>query len=429
MIGYFLIGQYASNNVSPPGHLAKVAVLRFKNLSPDPEQQFFADGISEDLITDLTKVADVPVVSSTSSFAYRQADLSIAQIAEKLGARYVIEGSVRRHAKALRISVKLVDANSDSQLWAGRFDGSSDDVFAFQDQITSKVTSALQVILTPSEQKVVFDRGTRNVDAYDAFLRGMRLLSSRQAMDIDGNAKAIQAFKEALTHDPDYPQAYAGIGWAQWLSYSSISEFAQGKQEVVFANAKKSLELGNNALAHRVLSRKYFASVTHVQTEKEPGRALSELDLAIALEPNNPDILADRADVLPFVGKSKQALDEILRAIKLNPDHPDWYFRPYGIALLLNGQFEKAANILGPWITQNKIAYDTHQAWHIAALSLAGRRKEAKELTAQHLNNMWFEGPKTMYAFQKIWPPPIKERDLVRRGLRDAGFPAGSNLD
>ena len=201
------------------------------------------------------------------------------------------------------------------------------------------------------------------------------------------------------------------------------------KREAAFVRAKRSLELGENALAHRVLSRRYFSTIVYVSTKKEPRNALVELDKALALEPNNSDLLADRADVLPFAGRPEEALETIERSIELNPDHPDWYIRPYGVALLLNGQFDKAAQKLGPWVEKNKTNYSAYRSWYVAALSLSGRLAEAKELASEIANRSGTDSTTTIYAFLRRWPLPKKARELMRRGLKLAAFPEGPKFD
>ena len=414
---YGFVGRDGAFSVKPP----KVAVLPFRNISGDPEQQFFAYGLSEDLITDLSKIAGLPVISSTSSFSYLGAKTSLRQIAEKLNARYIVEGSVRRHGNALRISAKLVDAQSDSQLWAERFDGSGGDVFAFQDRITAEIVSALRVTLTPSERKSITSKGTKDAAAYDLFLRGMRLLSSRRALDVDSNSAAVTAFEEAIRIDPNYAQAHAGLGWAHWLYYSTINTFAIRRMDAAVANAKKSQKLRKTALAHRILSRQYYWPYPSAINLWRPKLALEELRAAQKLEPNNPDIMAELADVLPFAGHLKEALAQIRNAIDLNPDHPDWYFRPYGISLFLDGKFEKSAQYLESWL-QNERRTKIYNIWRAAALALAGHQDQAKELVAQG----WFgEGPRTLYAVRRYWQLPREYEEILFRGLREAGLPDG----
>lgn len=414
----------AETGEEPANSVGKIAVLPFKNMSNDPEYQFFADGLSQDLITDLSKVSGIPVVSSRSSFVYRDTDLLHRDIARKLDARYIVEGSVRRHEQILRISASLVDMASDSQIWADRYDGQREDVFAFQDQITANIIRELRVILSPSQKRIIASHGTRNEDAYDAFLRGMRFLVSRQFLNVDGNQKAVKSFKEALRLDPDYPQAYAGLAWADWLHFSTINYFSYARREAAFKNAELSLSLGETALARRVLSRKYFSPYRYIDTTDEPERAARELDAALAIEPNNPDLLADIADVLPFLGETSRALATIKKAIVLNPDHPNWYLRPLGMAQLLNGEYEHSARSFRTWL-KDESSLSEYRLWLISAEALAGRKDEAKELMTSLRKAIAINIPSTVEAVKRAWPLAGDEQELFLRGLRIAGISEG----
>jgi adenylate cyclase len=325
--------------------------LPFDNLSQDVEQAYFADGLAEDLIADLSKIEGIQVVSRTSSFADWVKSAPVEEISERLRVRYVVEGSVRRANDQLRITASLIDTMSNTPIWTERFDGSNSDVFGFQDRITGEIIAALRVQLTPAEQQAVETRGTDNVDAYDAYLRGLRLLSARRRLDTEANAAAQMAFEEAIQIDPEYALAYAGLGWTKWLYIESINVF--GGEEATrkaFEIAEKSLALEDNALAHRTLARKHFALMNfYIKTTKKTDLAVTELEAARRLRPNDPDVLADLATVLPFAGRPKDALKLIQKAMEMNPDHPAWYFAASGIAYLLTEEAELAIRDLKRW--------------------------------------------------------------------------------
>lgn len=400
----------------------RVAVLPFKNMSNDPGYQFFADGLSQDLITDLSKVTRIPVLSSRSTFGFRDADQPLGEIAKKLAVRYIVEGSIRRQEQTLRISVNLIDTISNSQIWADRYDGKSEDVFAFQDQITTNIIKSLKVILLPAQQKAITARGTRNEEAYDAFLRGMRYLTSRKGLDVEGNENAIRLFKEALKHDPNYPQAYAGIAWADWLHYSTINTYTPVREKSAFKNAEKSLSLGETALAHRVLSKKYYSSYLRTDTKNDPQRAIEELNAALEIEPNNPDLLADLADVLPYVGEISRALSTIKEAISLNPDHPNWYLMPLGVAQFLNGEYEKSSLSLRGALENDKNR-SAYALWLASAEALDGPPSEGTKILDGYQIARNGHIPQTEYAVKRAWPLPKEAQDTLLRGLKIAGFP------
>ena len=159
---------------------SSIAVLPFDNLSNDPKQIYFVDGIVEDLITDLSKVPNLFVIARNSSFAYRDKSVDLKQVSAELGVRHLLEGSVRRIGNRVRINAQLIDGGSNAHVWAERYDGDLTDIFKFQDEITSEIIKALKLILAPEQKDTISARGTKNADAYDEFLRGMRLLAYRR---------------------------------------------------------------------------------------------------------------------------------------------------------------------------------------------------------------------------------------------------------
>ncbi|MGI9354280.1 MAG: adenylate/guanylate cyclase domain-containing protein [Rhizobiaceae bacterium] len=398
-----------------------IAVLPFDNLSDDPKQVYFVDGIVEDLITDLSKLPNLFVIARNSSFAYKGKSIDLKQVSTELGVRHLLEGSVRRFGDRVRINAQLIDGQNNAHVWAERYDGNLTDIFRFQDEITLEIVKALKLILAPEQKKAISVRGTKNADAYDEFLRGMRQLAHRRNLDFEGNAKAIEAFEKALEYDPSYADAHAGLAWANWIYHTTIDVWAF-RNKTAFQQAEKALTYAKNALAHRVLSKKYYSPALHIDTSDEPSRARLELLSALAIEPNNPDLLADLADVLPFAGEPLKALETIKRATRLNPDHPDWYLRPMGIAQLLTGDHDGAARSLKTWLKGETVLTD-YNLWLVSALALSGQVEEAKKVL-QWIHVRGSSGlPTTFYALGREWPLPEKEKEIFFEGLRMAGFP------
>ena len=190
-----------------------IAVLPFNNLSREPEQEYFCDGMTEDLITDLSKISGIFVIARNSTFAYKEKPAKIRQVAEELGVRYVLEGSVRKADKQIRINAQLIDAVTGHHLWADRYDGNLDNVFALQDKITQKIIGALAVKLTANEKKQISFRGTDNIDAYDALLQGWDYYLRSTP---DAFRQAIPFFEKAVELDPNYGVAYAALALTYW---------------------------------------------------------------------------------------------------------------------------------------------------------------------------------------------------------------------
>jgi len=192
-----------------------IAVLPFANMSGDPDQEYFADGITEDIITDLSKISALFVIARNSTFAYKGNAVEVRQVAENLGVRYVLEGSVRRAGDQIRINAQLIDATTGGHIWADRYDGMLTDVFSLQDTVTRKIVAALAVNLTDEEEIRQTQRHTDNADAYDAFLQGWEYY---QRFSADDFAKAIPYFERAIQLDPEYGRAYAALTLVYWES-------------------------------------------------------------------------------------------------------------------------------------------------------------------------------------------------------------------
>ena len=192
-----------------------IAVLPFTNMSGDPEQEYFSDGISEDVITDLSKIAGLMVISRNSSFTYKGRPVDTRAVGRDLGVRSVLEGSVRRAGNRVRVTAQLIDAASGGHLWAERYDRDLTDFFAVQDDVTRRIVEALKLALSPAEKTRIADSGTRNIDAYDCFLRGREFLLG-ETKNRDKFEQSITFFMRALELDSNYSRAYAGLGWATY---------------------------------------------------------------------------------------------------------------------------------------------------------------------------------------------------------------------
>ncbi len=395
-----------------------IAVLPFQNLSNDEAHDYFADGIAEDIITDLSKIAGLFVIARNTSFQYRDGSEDLVQVGRDLGVRYILEGSVRRAGDQVRINAQLIDASTGGHVWAERYDGTMDNVFAAQDRVTDLIIGALRVQLTPSEQKAIDEHGTDKPDAYDAYLRGLRLISDRRRLDVEANDAAQAAFMEAVRIDPEYALAYAGLAWAKWLYIETVSE--QFPYQEIADLAERSISITDNALAHRALAKQYFAPMGFWSTStSQPELAVLELESARKLQPNDPDVLADLAMGLPFVGRPEEAITLLQRARELNPNHPTWYFAPLGIALLLNGEAERAVEHLRIWTEANE-HWQTPYIFLASALGNAGDIAAA-QVALDKYHDMWGY-VSTLRAVRTHWVMDADEEEIFMNGLRLAGM-------
>jgi TolB-like protein/class 3 adenylate cyclase len=406
-----------------------IAVLPFSNMSDDTAQEYFADGITEDLITDLSKLSGLLVIARNSTFAYKGKQVDVRQVADDLGVRYVLEGSVRRAGDQVRINAQLVDASTGGHLWAERYDGSLPDVFALQDNITEKIVTALAVKLSPTEEAVLNARGTSNAEAYDAVLRGIRHLNGVDRWHQEENVKAREEFEKAIQLDAGYARAHAGLGWTHWFDYMLFNMSSTDKG-LALTLADQSIELGNNPLARRLKAVLYLELDLTGTTRRrgalrEYELAVAEMEEAVALEPGNADSLAQLAYTMVWAGNSDQAAKLMQEAMRLNPNFPNWYHQPAGISSFLLKDYERAIKDFTAWFESDGVPQRS-TLWLASAQALAGREVEAKKTIGQwplRFTINPYYAP-TLRSVRSYFPFKQQEHlDLVLEGLRRAGVP------
>jgi len=403
-----------------------IAVLPFDNLSDDSKQEYFCDGITEDLITDLSKISGMLVIARNSTFAYKGKAIGVKQVAEELGVRYVLEGSVRKAKNQVRITAQLIDALTGHHIWADRYDGNLKDVFGLQDKVTRSIVTALAVQLTAGDEERVTRRGTDNTQAYDAFLRGWEHYR-RQTPDDFRNA--ISYFQKAIDLDPQYTRAYAALAATYWETWKRFWHERIGLSLIYHRNetrfrAEKFLAKAMQdptPLAHQVASARFL----HLQQHED---AITEAQRAIARDPNDADSYVALAGALSLAGRANEALGWVERAMRLNPHYPSYYLYQLGLVYFGMEQFYKAANSL-----EQATALNPDDRWSyrllLATYGLLGRGEDAtkalkaiKERDKRGLMNNF--DPLTIRA-SAFWLPFKKPADAERlaQGLRNAGIP------
>jgi len=311
-----------------------LAVIPFANMSADPEQEYFADGITEDLITDLSKLAGLSIISRHSSFVYKNANKRIEEIGVELGVRYVLEGSVRRASETLRITAQLVDARTGEHVWAQRFDRPVRDAFSVQDDVTQKIVAALAVSLTPLEAARIGHEGTASLEAHDSLLRGLqRFWIYTEAAN--GEARAL--FERAVEHDGDYAAAHAWLARSLVFDYSmSWADSTPETLERARHHAQTAVELdGLLPFAHAV---RCWAELW----AKNGPAAVEAGRRAIALDPNNTDARLFRSLSLSASGQGEDGLHQIETGMALNPHPSAFYFWARGKSLQVLGRDQEA---------------------------------------------------------------------------------------
>jgi TolB-like protein/tetratricopeptide (TPR) repeat protein len=400
-----------------------IAVLPFVNMGGDPEQAYFADGVTEDLITDLSKVAGLFVIARNSTFMYKGKATDIREVAKTLGVRYVLEGSVRRSGAEVRVNAQLIDATTGGHVWADRYDGDLKNIFAFQDKVTRNVVTALAVELTKDDRERVARRGTGNAQAYDVFLKGWQHYLRQTPEDF---RTAIDYFKKAVDLDPKYGQAYAALAATYWEAYTRYWDVALGfrrhretqfQAEQFLAKAMRD----PTPLAHQVAS----AMLLHTQQHDE---AIAEAKRAIASDPNDADGYVALANTLSFTGRGSEALEQVERAIRLNPHYPPYYLYQLGLARFGMKRLDEAATSLERALALNRDDYWS-QRLLLATYGLLGRRADAAKLLETIKGNvksgrLAVYDPLTIRA-STYWYPFAERADVERfaEGLRKAGLP------
>jgi adenylate cyclase len=350
-----------------------IVVLPFTNMSEDPEQEYFSDGITEDLITDLSKISGLFVIARGSAFIYKGKAAKIAEVGRELGVRYVLEGSVRKANSRVRITAQLVDATTGGHLWAERYDRDLKDIFALQDEVTQKIVAALAVKLTADEKKRLMRKYTDNIDAYDFYLQGAEY---QNRYTKEANVQARQLFKRAVGLDPEFAMAHAALGFTHFHEWTFGWSRDPQPLEHAFELAQLTLDLDDSLpLGHHLLGKVYL-------WKKQHEKAIAELKKAIAFSPNDADQLVGLGYILNFTGRPEDALGLVKKAMRLNPMYPAYYLWELGHSYFLTGRYEEAIETLNKVLDRNSDFMPAH-AYLAASYSEIRREEEARAEVAE----------------------------------------------
>jgi adenylate cyclase len=400
------------NTGIPQPHTA-IAVLPFTNMSGDSEQEYFSDGISEDIITDLSKIAGLTVIARNSSFTYKGRSVDVRTIGRELGVQSVLEGSIRRSGNRVRITAQLIDATSGGHLWGDRYDRDLTDIFEVQDDVTRRIVDALKVTLSPAETERLAKAKTSNLAAYDYLLRGRELMlgkeKNRQTFE-----QSIACFKKALEHDPDYSQAYACLGFAHIFDYQNRwTDDPDSSLLLVKQYARQAIEKDPNEPLARCVS------AMAASFEKDLDRARSEIDVALSLNPNFALAHNLRGSNRIYSGKPLEAIPEIEHGMRLDPALSSQFLHFLGMAYLLARKYEIAAAVLKQRIVLVPRT-DFSRALLASALGHLGELEEACRVWGE------LKEINPNYAFaDHVGRLPFRRKEDVERiadGLRKAGL-------
>jgi adenylate cyclase len=391
---------------------ASIAVLPFTNMSGDPEQEYFSDGISEDIITDLSKIAGLMVIARNSSFSYKGRSVDVRSVGRDLGVRSVLEGSIRRSGNRVRISAQLTDAATGAHLWADRYDRDLTDIFEVQDEVVAKIVGVLAVTLTKGEQQRLRQHGTSNVEAYECWLRARALLTrgSRESV-----IQARAMYRRAIEFDVNFAAPHAGLAFAAIADYVSAWA-ADPAQALLEAEgwARRALELSD----HEPVSHMALGNV--LLWRRDHDGALAEFARMIALDPNFAQGYTATGLALMYAGEPARALEPFATAMRLDPHYPDIVLHFLAQANFSLGKYEIAAQLLRDRIARNPNT-DASRMLLASCYGYLGRTEDAQAEWAALLKvNPDFS------VMQRARVLPYKNPDDFQRileGLAKAGLP------
>ena len=389
-----------------------IAVLAFNNMSGDPEQEYFSDGISEDIITDLSKLSELHVIARNSTFTYKGKPVDVKQVGRDLGVHYVLEGSVRKAGNRVRVTGQLIDVASGAHIWAERFDRDLTDIFAVQDELTREIISALKVKLTPEKKDRLARKNTIDQEAYDLFLRGRERawLNTRS-----GNIEARHLLGRAVTINPEFAAAHAFIGFTQ------VNDYVNGWAEVPERSLQTGLENAGRAVQmDEAEPQGHYALAVALFFHRETDRALAEARRSVALAPNFAQGHHTIARMLTFSGDAAGAINTIDAYMQLDPLYPDMALYFLAEARFALGQFEEAVTALKQRHGRNPDSA-TSYALLASCYGHLGRIAESQAAWAEVMRI----APDFSIERQRRTLPYKNPDDFERRveGMRKAGLP------
>ena len=390
-----------------------VAVLPFANDSDDTEQGYFAEGVTEDIITDLSKVSGLFVSSRGSTFSYQDPQVDLHRVAEALGVRYVLTGSVRRSSDKIRITAQLVDAENSVHIWSERYDRDIRDVFAVQSEVASHVVKALAVTLKSGEQERLFQKYTTNIDAYDVFIRARRTVDVPTPSNIE---RGEALFKQVIELDPKFAGGYAGLSF----NYSVKARFGYSSSKV--EDIQRSLELAHEAIRlDPQFGWSYVAMGGAYLAAGDPAAAVETMRQALVLLPGDYEVHLFTGLYLQFAGEPAEAVEHLELAKRMNPVDTDRNLAFLGMAYFMNQDYAKAEVFWSKRMEKFPTGSPMGYVFLAASQSLSGSSSAASE-TAKKLHEAYPGFSLESWGWSKTYL--VKEnRERLLHGARMAGIP------
>jgi adenylate cyclase len=348
-------GEHALKNIAKPVHVWRIrvggaeppaataaapvnpsiAVLPFANMSGEAEQEFFVDGLTEDIITELSRFRELFVISRNSAFVYKNKPINVQSVAKELGVQYLVEGSVRKAGDRVRVTVQLIDAATDRHVWAERYDRELKDIFAIQDEVTAAIAATLPGRVEAAAHDRVKRKPTDNLAAYECVLAGKRLHHRSTKAD---NAEALRMLDRAIALDPGYAHAHA------WRACTLGQSFVNGWREdhdAAIGDVMQELALAlaldeNDSDVHRILA------AVNLSIHRDHDKALYHQERALALNPNDDLLVVQQGEVLTWMGRADEGIEWIAKAMRLNPYHPERFWNHLGRAYFVARRYDEA---------------------------------------------------------------------------------------
>jgi TolB-like protein/lipopolysaccharide biosynthesis regulator YciM len=403
--------------VDTTGAKSSIAVLPFNNIGSDETTTWFADGVTEDIIIDLSRYREVDVIAGNSTAVYKGKPADVRQIGKELNVRYVLEGSVQRQGEQIRVTAQLADADTAAQIWSDRWNRPVGDLFAVQTEISEQVTRRLldsQGVILTSERAAARRARPQDLNAYELYVRGREAMHKFTKESV---TEAISLLRHATEKEPTLARAWVELSAAYYSSVDFGAEAGAAKAEALNA-AERALSLDPlDANAHAQL-----AHLVGMQGQFE--RSKAEFETVLRLNPGSADIMTNYISWASTFGQPERGADLVDRVIRLNPDYPAWATGPFSYAYVMAGRYEDALRILEQQSPENYNMF----SWVYRAISNAtlGRQEEAGALVAKTLEqhpNLTIE----TFTGGAGWSD--KERELLVRAMRQAGFPACAKPD
>jgi TolB-like protein/cytochrome c-type biogenesis protein CcmH/NrfG len=402
-------GASIRNSSEPGSGRPTVAVLPFTNMSGDAEQEFFVDGLTEDIITELSRFRHLFVISRTSSFAFKDRRATAPEVARELGAQYILEGSVRKAGTRVRVTVQLIDVGADRHIWAERYDRQLEDIFAIQDEVAKSIVATLPGRLDAASYESVERKRPESLDAYEHVLAA-KVLHHRS--DREANAQALAMVDRAIALEPSYAHARAwracilGQAWAHGWMEDSDATLAAIEQEV-----QRALQVDeNDSDVHRILAAIHL-------TRNDLERALHHQERGLRLNPNNDLLVVQQGEALTWLGRAEEGIDWIKRAMRLNPYHPARYWSHLGRAQFVARRYAEAIESFH----RHTAPDHTHHAFLAACHAQLGHSTEG-QAHARQLLTLSPDFQVTAYLDTLHYTRP-DDQEHHRQALRAAGLP------